>query len=60
MALHESTFGYLKPTDDQMATMQRAREATKAFADALESILPDGPDKTVIMRQVRDVGMWAT
>lgn len=57
--LHESTFEYLKPTDDQVATMAKARAATKTFATELEAILPDGPDKTVIMRQIRDVGFWA-
>ena len=59
MSLHPSTFEYLKPTDDQMAQMGEARSATAAFAKEMERILPDGPDKTVIMRQIRDVGMWA-
>lgn len=57
--LHDSTFGFLKPTEDQIAQMQVARDATKTYAAALEAALPDGPDKTVILRQVRDVGMWA-
>lgn len=59
MALHPSTFEYLKPTDAQIATMASARQATADYAKAMEEILPDGPDKTVIMRQIRDVGMWA-
>lgn len=59
MALHESTFEYLKPTDAQIDHMAKARTATANFARQMEEILPDGPDKTVIMRQIRDVGMWA-
>ena len=59
MALHESTFEYLKPTDGQIETMAKARAATKAYAEALDAILPDGPDKTYALRKVREIGMWA-
>lgn len=59
MPLHDSTFGYLKPTDAQLETMNRVRASTAAYAKDLENLLPDGPDKTVIMRQLRDIGMWA-
>ena len=56
---HPSTYEYLKPTDEQMARMHRVREAAKAFADALESELPDGPDKTFVIRSHRTTCMWA-
>lgn len=59
MALHPTTFGFLQPNEEQIATMAKAREATKAYADAIDALVPDGPDKTVMMRQIRDVGMWA-
>lgn len=59
MQLHASTFEYLKPTDEQVNTMAAARAATKAYADALQMVLPDGPDKTYLLRKVREVGMWA-
>lgn len=59
MSMHNSTFDYLKPTDEQMARMQRIREAAKAYADVLEAELPDGPDKTFTLRNHRTTGMWA-
>jgi hypothetical protein len=57
--MHESTFGYLKPTDAQMETMNKAREAAKVYCDALDALLPDGPDKTFIIRAHRANAMWA-
>lgn len=56
--LHESTFGYLQPTDVQTADMAHARQAAKTYADHLERLVPAGPDKTFILRQLREVAMW--
>ena len=56
--MHASTFDYLKPTDEQLAQMQRVREAAKAFAEVLEKELPDGPDKTFAIRNHRSTAMW--
>lgn len=58
MSLHESTFGYLKPTDEQMETMSRLRAAAKPYSDILEAELPDGPDKTFVLRAHRANAMW--
>lgn len=58
MPLHESTFKYLKPTDKQLVVMERVRQETQTYALALENLLPDGPDKTFIMRSLRTLGMW--
>lgn len=57
--MHSSTFEYLKPTDEQVEQMAKAREAAKVYCDALEAILPDGPDKTFIIRAHRANAMWA-
>lgn len=57
--MHPSTFEYLKPTDEQMACMARVRAAAKAFNDVLEAELPDGPDKTFVIRAHRSHAMWA-
>lgn len=57
--MHASTFEYLKPTDDQMATMAEARAAAKAYADEVERLIPDGPDKTYMLRKFREIAMWA-
>lgn len=59
MPLHESTFEYLQPTNTQLETMGNARAATKAYAGQLDAFLPDGPDKTYLLRKVREIGMWA-
>lgn len=56
--MHSSTFEYLKPTDDQIATMARLREAAKVYYDILEAELPSGPDKTFIIRAHRANAMW--
>lgn len=57
--MHHTTFEYLKPTDEQVATMARVRTAAKAFCDVLEAELPDGPDKTFTIRAHRSNAMWA-
>jgi hypothetical protein len=58
MTLHPSTFEYLKPTDDQIGTMSRLRQAAKDYCEILEQELPDGPDKTFIIRAHRANAMW--
>jgi hypothetical protein len=57
--MHESTFEYLKPTEEQIACMARVRAAAKAFCNILETELPDGPDKTFVIRAHRSNAMWA-
>lgn len=57
--MHASTFEYLKPTDEQIATMARARDAVAVCCAVLLDELPDGPDKTYTIRKLREVGMWA-
>lgn len=59
MLLHPSTFGYLKPTNEQMKTMRIVRAAAKDYADILDMHLPDGPDKTFVLRAHRSNDMWA-
>lgn len=56
--MHASTYEYLKPTDDQIALMAKAREAAKVYGDALNALLPDGPDKTFVIRAHRSNAMW--
>jgi hypothetical protein len=56
--MHLSTFEYLKPTVAQMDTMEQARQAAAQYARELERLLPDGADKTFIMRAHRANAMW--
>jgi hypothetical protein len=57
--MHPSTFEYLKPTDDQIADMNRVRKAAADYCAVLELNLPEGPDKTFIIRNHRSNAMWA-
>ena len=57
--MDRSTFGYLQPTDQQKADMEVCRNSAKQYADDLGKMIPDGPDKTYLMRKLREVAMWA-
>lgn len=57
--MHSSTYEYLKPTDQQIDQMAKVRAAAKAYNDVLDAVLPDGPDKTYIIRTHRSNAMWA-
>lgn len=57
--LHESTYEYLNPTDAQKESMAKVRLAAKTYSETLEKELPDGPDKTYILRNHRSYAMWA-
>lgn len=59
MSLHESTFDYLKPKDKQLDTMTALRDDFRRFAMVLQQALPDGPDKTYVIRMLRDMAMWS-
>lgn len=56
--LDPSTFAYLKPTQKQQDVMEHLRAASRAYAEVLDQWLPDGPDKTYILRRVRETAMW--
>ena len=58
MPLHESTFGFLPPTEAQKATMNVLREAAKTYSGVVEKTMPDGPDKTYVLRKIRECAMW--
>lgn len=57
--MHSSTYEYLKPSAEQIEAMSRVRAAAKVYGDLLEAALPDGPDKTFIIRNHRSNAMWA-
>jgi hypothetical protein len=56
--MHPSTYEYLKPTEEQLAAMARVRAAAKAYSDVLEAEMPDGPDKSYVLRAHRSNAMW--
>lgn len=57
--MHPSTYEYLKPTEAQIKAMSQIRQAAKAYSDVLEVWLPEGPDRTFIIRNHRSNAMWA-
>lgn len=57
--MHPSTFEYLKPTDEQVEKMAKVRAAAKVYSDILDEVLPDGSDKTFVLRAHRSNAMWA-
>lgn len=57
--MHPSTFEYLAPTDEQIERMARMRSAFKTLADVVLAEVPDGADKTYLLRKLRECGMWA-
>lgn len=59
MNLHTSMFDYLQPTSNQIAMMKEARLAFMHLASVLNTIVPDGPDKTHMVRTLRNASMWA-
>ena len=59
MSLHPSTFEYLKPTEKQLKAMEDVRVDFKVFASYLSKALPDGPDKTYVLRKLRECAMWS-
>jgi hypothetical protein len=60
MTLAASTFELVTPKqNDQVPRMAMAREAFAELAAKLNGLLPEGPDKTHVLRVVRDAAMWA-
>lgn len=57
--LHDTTFAYLQPTAEQAQTMSVLRAAALNYADAIDHLVPNGPDKTYILRKIRECAMWA-
>jgi hypothetical protein len=57
--LHSSTFEYLAPTSEQIATMAKVREAFATCAGQVILNVPEGPDRTYLLRKLRECGMWA-
>lgn len=57
--MHPSTYEFLQPTQAQIERMARLRAAAKAYGEALEKEMPDGPDKTYVIRAHRSNAMWA-
>lgn len=56
--IHPSTFEYLKPTEGQLEVMDALRKITAEYAAKIDQALDPGPDKTYILRRIRETAMW--
>lgn len=59
MTLHSSTFEYLSPKPRQLEAMGYVRVAFTEFVSDIDAYIPDGPDKTYLLRKLRECAMWA-
>jgi len=57
--MHKTVFEYLLPTDDQKKDMAKIREAAGQFLAHINLYVPEGPDRTYIIRQLREIVMWS-
>lgn len=57
-SLHPTTFGFLQPTPSQIEAMNDLREASRLYAECIDAAVPNGPDKTYILRRIRETAMW--
>lgn len=59
MTLDPYAFDYHTPSAEQIKKMAVLRAAARHYAQDLEEVLEDGPDKTYLLRKLREVAMWA-
>lgn len=57
--MDEAAFDYQIPTESQLEDMNEVRKAYKVLAEVLENVLPDGADKTYVIRTLRTCAMWS-
>lgn len=47
------------PTDVQKETMNIVRSKFLEFSAGVDGFIPEGPDKTYLLRKLRECAMWA-
>lgn len=57
--MHSTTFEYLMPTEEQKERMSRVRNAFSVCASNVILDVPEGPDRTYVIRKLRECAMWA-
>lgn len=57
--MHPTTFEYLEPTATQKETMAHMRRVFGDCALEIDTHIPEGPDKTYLLRKLRECAMWA-
>jgi hypothetical protein len=57
--MHQSTFQYLAPSDEQKATMAKVRAAYEVIYAAVNAEVPDGRYKSLAITALEESAMWA-
>lgn len=57
--MDEAAFDYQIPTESQLEDMNEVRKAFRTLGGVLEAVLPEGPDKTYVLRTLRTCAMWS-
>lgn len=57
--MNAAMFEFLQPSVEQIDDMAVCRKAAAEYAQCLEMLVPEGPDKTYLLRKLREVSMWA-
>lgn len=52
------TFQYVKPTEEQIAKMQKFRDAFEALAETLESELESSRGKSLALTKLEEASFW--
>jgi hypothetical protein len=60
MTLHPLMFQPVIPTEDQSARLETMRTAFMGLMKIIDDNVPDGPDRTYIVRQIRGASMWCS
>lgn len=56
----DNVFSYHAPTGpEQIATYQKIRDGGGALAHLIDQAVPDGPEKTLAIRNIQQAVMWA-
>jgi hypothetical protein len=57
--MQAAAFEYVEPTEEQHQRMATVRKGAADYAQIILSNVPDGPDRTYMIRKLREVAMWA-
>ena len=58
MSLHPATFDSIVLRPGQIEVMNYLRFRSKLYAEEIDRALDDGPDKTYLLRKLRETAMW--
>jgi len=59
MHFHHSIFDDLAPTARQAEAIAQLRAAARLYLETSDRLIPDGADKVMILRRLRDAFLWS-